>query len=161
MVMRPDCWATRPGSNPAEGKLRDGECVNAITRNAFTNSHICAEMPNVGPEPATFAHVVQKVTQLTKWAGEKRPPFYRPKRERRPAPVDPKNIQNRISGIYKIENIAQNSKIGNLLFSIPSRCFLFSFSTSHEFRISPDLPGRAAVLFWVCPNGGRFRLSIL
>ena len=65
MGKSPDCREIVPVSIPAEGKLRDGECVNALR----AHSRIRDKMPPLGIEPATLTHATHVITPLTKTHG--------------------------------------------------------------------------------------------
>ena len=77
--------------DPYRGEIRRWRACKYIIRNAFTHSHICAEMPPVGPEPENLHPLAHTVTKLTKMVTGARDQFYAHKTKPRPANADPQN----------------------------------------------------------------------
>ena len=116
------------------------------TYNALAHSHICAEMPYVGIEPATMDPVARHLRNLQNGPTKTAPAILQTQKRKaaRPgrsagnrAPENREFVENSGVGL-KIANFGRNRKGGNRKFT--SSQFRPAFSIFYF----PDLPGRAA-----------------
>ena len=146
---------------PHRVKIRRGRMCKCVTCNACTHSQIGAKMPNVGIEPEALAHVAQSITQLSKWADEYRaPPFLQNRKRTDGRSGGPGGNGELEMGTFENEN--ENGELKRDPFSHPHFHFtILPFSKVPHFHSAfplphypPGPPGRAAVLFRFCKNGG-------